>query len=737
MPNAKRSANIPVVSRRLYFSNFYPLDNERLHYTNLYTTVGGGFEYFLAKTRGRLGLYSCLGPCGEVVNVGTEKFTQQWLDWVKGTYRDGIAMDEWGQFWPEACEAIKRVGRQRGDRMVVPWLCVKCDSTVADAFKDVDLVLDEMYVGWRQCHHDYRRLLGENIDAARKHGLLEKWVFALNMMDGTVEYSHIEAPTLEQREREVQYLRMRGPEMPGVAFYGGYQPWGPNTLTRQTDELCYKYFIAPVVTFDGPWEVQGDSLRPTVRNIGGMTAKNVVLAAMDGDQQELGRAEVPMLRPGEKATVAIRLPRAINYPAVTVLPGPGYTELNPHVLVVMPTRQMRGLPVHVCWTPLHENQKLAASDRLEFRSLERGSIDFQIADPGGKGTWDSGTLHLGGLNTAQLTPGRYAVRIVDGRNGHTRTSQVLTITAPNAKFYVSKVNSEPWTGNPQEVAIRPGDTFEVRWDMGDWKLSGGAGVYVSEPGDPLEITLADAGNAVARIHRVRALMKNIADDAFVAGQWTWSSRCNPGDSRPLSADLQRINMAERPGRWRLWIGEGDEGDSPGKPISVVPVITVSCGQTSGMAVETQPAASPAASRVANPNRVARNPGFETLGPDNMPIGWTVWVNKEVVSVATGNGCHGKNCVYFKLDGKLTSFALDQFFPVTRGRGYILSAMVKTRNLQMKSPCGILVTNPGWAWGSPPLEIPAGTSDWKQYSVTFRIPVDIKDNACRVTMYWKG
>ncbi len=736
LKETRRSEVIPVVNRRLYFSNFYPIDNDNLHYTNLYTTIGGGFEYFLAKIRGRLGMYATSGV-GGIGNLGLERFLADWTAATKGPYRDGMAMDEWGQpnFYPEACEAIKRVCRERDGRFVVPWLNTPCDPIVADAFRNTDVILSEMYIGWQEYHHDYRRLLGQSIDGAKKYGLLEKWVFALNMMDGFDGDSAIQAPTIEQREREVQYLRMRGPEMPGVAFYGGYRPWGRNTIIRQTDELCYKYFIAPAVTLDGPWQVQGDSLRATAWNIGGMTARNVALAATDGDQRELGRAEVAMLRPGEKAAVSIRLPPGTDYPTAKVLPGQGYTELNPHILVLMSTRQMRGLPIHVCWTPLREDEKLTPTDRLEFLSLDRGSVDFQMADPAGKGKWDGGTLHLANLGTAQLSPGRYAVRLVDGVKGRTRTSQILTITPPNAKFYVSKVNGEPWKGDPQEIAIQPGDTFETRWDMGDLKLPGGAGIYVSVPGEPLALPLADNDHAVARIHSLRAMTRNLAEEMFVTGRWTWSSRSGPEDTTPLSSDLKRIAMAATPGKWRLWIGEGDDGDSPAKPLPVAPMITVVVAAAPGTDGGTQAVESPAAKRAADPNRVA-NPGFETLGPDGMPVGWIAPVNRETVSVDTGNGCQGKNCMHFKLDGKQLSFAQEQSFPVTPGRVYILSAKVKTRDLQRRDPYGILLTNINWTFGSAPLPLVAGTSDWKEYSVTIRIPADMKEKSCRVRVYWE-
>ena len=580
---ASRTEIIPVVNRRLYLCRSHPHDNGP-QFANLYTNIGGGFEFLLAKIRGRLGLHYGRGVAGGVANVGTDEFEKRWLARTGGAYRDGMLMDEWGHplFWPEACEAMRRVCKRRGNRMVVPWLIGDCDDTVAEAFRDTSLILSETYLNWQgqggAGHHTYRRVLDQRIGSARDHRLLDKWIIAPGLFVNETSW----ATTLEDVEREVQYLRMCGPEMPGVCFYGS-SSWVPGGISTQVDTLYYRYFIAPVVTPDAPGSVAGDKMHTTVRNIGGMTARGVIVVALSGDLSEVGRSRIPMLRPGQQERVTIGLRARLSRPVAAVLPSEQYTALNPRILETIPSVQMRGLPVRVCWTPPSEGVKLDPKDRLEFLDRETGHVAFQLADPAARGSHDGATLHLANLETSGLTPGDYVARIVDARANQARCSVLFTIAAADVKFYVSKVNGEPWTGNPQEVTITAKDDFEVRWDMGIWKLSGRSGIYLSAPGDGLEMPRADGSYAKAPFVRLARAMENITEDPYRAGRWTWRANLEMGDIVPFSPKAwlwhkgsrgpgnERVSMASSPGTWRLWISDGDP---PTAPTAIVPVVTV-------------------------------------------------------------------------------------------------------------------------------------------------------------------
>ena len=364
--------------------------------------------------------------------------------------------------------------------------------------------------------------------------------------------------------------------MPGVAYYG-LSSWASRDLMDRTDELNYKYFIAPVVTLVGPCQVAGNELTATVRNIGGMTAHNVVVAALDGDRSELGRTQVGVLAPGARESVAVRLRDIPAYPRAAVLPGLGYTPLNPTPLEVMPAKQMRGLPVRVCWTPPEDGC------RLDFVSTASGEAAFRLQDPTARGRLHSGTLQLPGLATDALAPGDYAVRMVDRATGAAKLSTTLTIVEPNARFYVTQVNGKTWTGEPQKVVVSAGDTFEVRWDMGLGKLSGKGAIFISAPGDDLKMPRSDGSYAKAPILRLRQLMRNVTEDPFCTGRWTWKTDIGKDDIIPSSSeawishkgdrgpDNARLCMSANPGEWRLWIGDGK---APVTPVPVVPAITV-------------------------------------------------------------------------------------------------------------------------------------------------------------------
>jgi len=582
-----RTEVIPVVNRRLYFSNFFPISNKRLQYANLYTTVGGGFEYFLANIRGRLGLYAAPGPGGAGnIETGTDEFEATWLTGTRGSYRDGMAMDEWGQFWPAACEAIKRVCQQRGDRMVVPWLNRLRDVPVADTFRDVSLVLMETYLNWNWAgqgrdgagHQYYRRVMNERVALGRERGMLDRWIIALG---GFVD-KDCWATTPEDIEREVRQLRREGPEMPGMCYYGS-SSWALGGYVSQTDALSYKYFIAPVVVPEGPGTVAGNILQATVRNIGGMTAHSVIVVAANGDGSELGRTEIPVLRPDQEMSVAVPLRGAPVHTTAVILPATQYTALNPQTLEVIPSRPMRGLPARVLWTPPGGQGELDPTDRLELLNQTTHTVALQPAQATGQVSWDDTTWHWPDLDTSNLDPGEYCVRLIAGQTGEVRCSATFTITAPNAKFFVSQVNGKPWTGDPQEITIAPGDTFEVRWDMAEWKLSGKGGIYLSAPGDDLKMPRSDGSYALAPLPSLARVMRNISEDPYRAGRWTWPTQVGASDFIPLApkawiwhkgsrgANDARVSMANNPGTWRLWIGDTRP---PVVPVPVVPVITV-------------------------------------------------------------------------------------------------------------------------------------------------------------------
>ena len=240
-----------------------------------------------------------------------------------------------------------------------------------------------MYINFSG-HHRYREILDGNIDAARTHGLIDRWAIALGLR------GEGHPTTFEEIEREVRYMRYRGPEVRGVAFWG----YMGTLLDKQADGLCHKYFIAPAVKLEEVWEVQQDSVRGVIRNIGGMNAHDVRVAAYDGGETRLlGAAAVPLLKAGEQQTVTVSLCGSDGTPKLALLPSPGYTDLNPPAPVeVYPYRQVHGLPLIVCWTPVGGQGEVGESDTLAFTDLLQGEVRHTLS-----GRW--GTAACAGSRT--------------------------------------------------------------------------------------------------------------------------------------------------------------------------------------------------------------------------------------------------------------------------------------------------------------------------------------------------
>jgi len=172
-------------------------------------------------------------------------------------------------------------------------------------------------------------------------------------------------------------MRYRGPEIPGVAFWG----YMGTRLDKQADGLCCKYFIAPAVKLEEDWEVNGGSAQMVLHNIGGMNARDVRVAAYDAAETSLlGTEVVPLLKAGERKSVTVNLRRPDDKPKLSVLPSTGYTELNPPAPVeVYPHRQVRGMPLKICWTPSGGTRKVEDSETLAFTDLLRQEVRHTVS----------------------------------------------------------------------------------------------------------------------------------------------------------------------------------------------------------------------------------------------------------------------------------------------------------------------------------------------------------------------
>ena len=90
---------------------------------------------------------------------------------------------------------------------------------LAEAYRDVaDLVMMESYVGSTRWYW----WIASQVWSARRYGILPKTIVVLGVGKGGNPGEHW-AQTKEELEQQVRFLRLVGPESPGVGFYGGTQ----------------------------------------------------------------------------------------------------------------------------------------------------------------------------------------------------------------------------------------------------------------------------------------------------------------------------------------------------------------------------------------------------------------------------------------------------------------------------------------------------------------------------------
>ena len=615
-----RTETLPVVNRRLYFPYWSRVDYERRAYANVSTTCRD-FWYYLEAFRGHLFLR--FANATNAGDLGFDQYYSAWAKALKGPLRDGISLVEWSVPYPTACEALERVYREREGRFLLAWLAGSANEAYGQAFQHVDLVLPEVYINYSG-HDRYREILDRNLNGARTHGLIDKWAIALGLRGG-------HPSTFEQIEREVRYIRYRAPESPGVTFYG----YSRTLLDKQCDSLCYTYFIRPAVRLAEEWEVQNSSVQAVLQNIGGMNARDIQVAAYDeAETSLLGSASVPFLKAGEEQTVTIKLNGSDLKPKLKVLPSPGYTDMNPPAPVeVYPYKQVRGLPLKICWTPAGGRGEVGASDTLVFTDIVRGGVLHTLANVQGRGEWKSGSFYVDGIDTGDLLPGDYEIAWQNDAGAQVRGRARCTILNAAGVLGVTRVNGEPWTGDPQRITIHTGDTFEVSWDLRSSLLEN-CGLYLSAPGDGLEMPREDGSYAVARIPDLMSaqVIELSGDEPVRKGRFTWKADLELDDiyfwHRPkigwlhIRGDvggrtLPRADICQTPGTWRLWMGADELPAFP-----VTPVVTVTVLPAAGeeapteVPMEEAPAAGDLAAAVEGPGGIS----VEVEAPDAMTTG---------------------------------------------------------------------------------------------------------------------
>ena len=304
---SKDSFTLPVVNRKLWFgSTFRWATFEGPTYINFstpYYEEDDPGQIRLLRRRG--GLY--LRGVSEAGH-GTRDPEALRTGFIRSMDdSDGIGIDEYTDSDPKIIpinvEALKRARAARPDKVIAPWThgglhYLKLFQTTAD----VVLIEGYMTIYGPKVYED---TYGKKIDYLRKYGMADRSIMVQGIFGGQGKQM-----TAEDLENSVRFVKHHGPEVPGMAFYGGWVrgPWAEHYA--MSDKLCYTYFIAPVITQVGEAQTKAGTLKVTLRNVGGMNAHGVRVAAFEpGTDREIGRSGAISIPVGGTGTAVVRLAR--------------------------------------------------------------------------------------------------------------------------------------------------------------------------------------------------------------------------------------------------------------------------------------------------------------------------------------------------------------------------------------------------------------------------------------------
>ena len=291
--NNKASYEVPVVVNKIYLFE-YGIKN--LRYVNI--VRGGGKDEERRYWENRGAIYCQWTGC-KPKEKSEEELVEYWASSLKKGY-NAIRIDEIGFYerafddeeGPEsvmlkALRALKMLKKQYPELFVAVHTCGSLNPPEANAYRiGADLVLCEAYLNYFQGRpggfesHQAYRYYDHRIEVARRMDILKKTIMQISLDERFLPI------TKEDVEESIRYIRRKAPEMPGIAFFGKC----PDLLYEAADQLCFKYFILPVITL---WEedITFSNYHPragedvdifvTIHNIGGMDAKDVTVNLYD------------------------------------------------------------------------------------------------------------------------------------------------------------------------------------------------------------------------------------------------------------------------------------------------------------------------------------------------------------------------------------------------------------------------------------------------------------------------
>ena len=435
---------LPVVNRKLYFVSGYRAPTFEGP-TNF--NMNNGFPWWdPGKTRiihRRGGLL--VGHQADAAHGGPKDVETLTKSFISGMDQsDGMCIDEYTyDDDPETIkiniEALTRARAARPDKFITAWAHTP-DHYINLFRTTADLVWIESYMTLHGPKR-YEEFFGSQINDLRKHGMSERAVLVQGIFGWKTPM------TLEDLENSVRFVRHYAPEIPGMGFYGGFVrgPWAKHYAL--CDELCYKYFIAPVITSAGKLLVKEGVMMAVLKNIGGMNAHEVKIAAVEKKtKREIGRSDALSIPADGSVTVFLSLPKDAEAAELNmrIVPSENYTVLeyvSPEGLFAQHRAAEGGRGVkRVAYISRDDNGKAPVPDeawrskddtppdaRNDYKSLNQNS-------PAGGAFHPSVVLDLGKI------PDRLVTRIRCRGQGKP-TGEKATAFLENTRVFVSNDNS--------------------------------------------------------------------------------------------------------------------------------------------------------------------------------------------------------------------------------------------------------------------------------------------------------
>ncbi len=288
----KADYDVAVVAKKLYLGwcdgSYHKSAKKLLGYCkwiNLLTQVTNPNELIYWRQRGVTLLLERRGELRFLKKEGAK----HWEAALNDKRYDGIAINEFNMdyFGEEDQQIFKYVDefkkwkKKHPDYFVAAWHSGPLLEEFCRRYRGfADLIMLETYLnyirGRLKTRCDYR-YLDERINMARTMDWLDKAIMAPCV---TVAHGGV---TPDDIESQIRYIRQRAPEMPGLIYYCGRCT--PPPLKRFADNLLFKYFIRPVITFWPENDIRLSEYRInvgkpieiiiTLHNIGGIDSEKV------------------------------------------------------------------------------------------------------------------------------------------------------------------------------------------------------------------------------------------------------------------------------------------------------------------------------------------------------------------------------------------------------------------------------------------------------------------------------